>query len=249
MEVAVRVRPWLRWFAALMIGLLIGASIIAAFVIYLSGRQESALQFSQRLAQAASTMFIGGLYFWREYLRRDQADHAPRHDCQARATAAASAEASSAPQIIQNIYPPSLTSVAPPPAYHDSSVQAASDSEPPVIVVRAERFELIDREGRERAALMVDDRGAATLRILDRSGRRRINLAVGADGFGELVLTDAAGTARIELGTPGDDAYAYLAMRGKRTYLLAADGLEVTETMWNEADQREWSAPIGPRRN
>jgi len=261
---------WLRWLFSLGIGLLLGASLVTACVIFLGKEHESVLQLSQPLSQGAGTIVMAALYFWREYIGVKSGDDgdAKRAEVSVAPVIPVTTEVTATPQIIQNIYPPSLsppplsqvtsTVIVPDQPVESSFVDAYSD-EPPVgaerfvraerAVLCAERFVLIDREGRERAAMMVDGKGAATLRMLDRAGRRRINLAVGADGFSELALMDAAGAARIEIGTPGDDAYAYLAIRGQRTYLLAAGGREVTETVWDEAGKRDWSAPIGPRRS
>jgi hypothetical protein len=223
-----------RWFVTVVALLLLSTSIALAVMLLNGPPDETLLQLSQRLSQAAGTLVVAAVYLWREYFERRTGGSGNAIGLGGAATA--SVEVSAGPRIVQNIYPPSSA-----PTTTAAATQTAGAS------IKAERFVLVDQAGCERAALAIDERGCAALRIVDRWGRRRINLAVGPDGFSELAFGDTSGATRIQIGTPGESDFAYLVLRGERTYVLAADGAELTETVWNGAARREWSAPIRPR--
>src|SRR5271170_96109 len=104
---------WLRWLFSLGIGLLLGASLVTACVIFLGKAHESVLQLSQPLSQGAGTLIMAALYFWREYIGGKSADDNPAAAAVSVAPViSVTTEVTATPQIIQNIYPPSLS---PPP--------------------------------------------------------------------------------------------------------------------------------------
>ena len=76
-------------------------------------------------------------------------------------------------------------------------------------VIRAEGFELVDRNGKTRAGLVLEPDGTVLLAFLDRGGKFRAMLGVDADGMPTVVLGDRNGNARAgvvvrALEAPGD---------------------------------------------
>jgi len=108
------------------------------------------------------------------------------------------------------------------------------------IVHRAERFEVVDREGRVRAVLGLLERAEPTGQIVgvelrDAAERARATLAVGEDG--SWMLLELAGNARIVLGvndpeSDAVDARAFL-------YLCDTDGRPVAGWRVNDEGAAE----------
>jgi hypothetical protein len=65
--------------------------------------------------------------------------------------------------------------------------QAAKTTE----ALRVRVLELVDKDGRVRAQLKVEDDGEAVLRLRDAKGEVRVKLGAGSDGSGLLLLNDA----------------------------------------------------------
>lgn len=64
--------------------------------------------------------------------------------------------------------------------------------------LRAQLIELVDREGRVRAQLKVEDDGEAVFRLRDPKGEVRVKIGAGGDGSG-LVLLDGSTEPGIHL--------------------------------------------------
>ena len=77
-------------------------------------------------------------------------------------------------------------------------------AEPPAEVVRARRFELVDSEGKVRAALAVDEEGVPGLALSDGDGNVRAALILGREGIPRLNLLSKTGTVRASLGFGSD---------------------------------------------
>ena len=60
-------------------------------------------------------------------------------------------------------------------------------------VIGAQKFELVDAEGRVRAALEVKDDGTAQLELCDEKGRPRAAVGLETDGTPALVLAGVLG--------------------------------------------------------
>jgi hypothetical protein len=74
--------------------------------------------------------------------------------------------------------------------------QAARASAPETL--RAHVIELVDREGRVRAQLKVEDDGEAIFRLRDSTGEVRVKIGAGGDGSG-LVLLDGSTEPGIQM--------------------------------------------------
>ncbi len=66
-------------------------------------------------------------------------------------------------------------------------------------LVRAQKFDLVDAQGRVRAVLSVNDKGSPELRLVDKEGRGRATLGLQDDGSPGLALWDEGGMARTVL--------------------------------------------------
>jgi hypothetical protein len=75
----------------------------------------------------------------------------------------------------------------------------ASAEAPAATVVRAQRFVLVDSEGRERAELGLVQ-GGPCLRLLDNDGKPRAALMLASDGSPQLSLKDGNSQVRAVLG-------------------------------------------------
>jgi len=77
-------------------------------------------------------------------------------------------------------------------------IEAASE------VVRANRFELVDSEGKVRAALTLDGEGNPGLSLSDGDGNVRASLVLGREGIPRLNLLGKTGVVRASLGFGSD---------------------------------------------
>jgi hypothetical protein len=78
-------------------------------------------------------------------------------------------------------------------------------------VVRAKRFEVVDDQGKRRAALGLTADGSPAFWLYDATGKTRVELHVLPDGSTDLLLYDAAGERRAWLGlTPDGSPYLWL---------------------------------------
>ena len=110
-------------------------------------------------------------------------------------------------------------------------------------VVRAERFELVDSEGRVRAGLGVFN-GMPGLLLYDANGTNRVELSVSDRGTG-LFLYDANETPRAKLLASDDgSALGLFDTNGKHRAgltVLAEIGPELY--LWDANEHLLWSAP------
>jgi len=253
----------LRWLTGAVIAMaLVSAGFLALDVIR-AGASRTSIEVWQRVLEATGTIAVAMLYLWREYLQdapvrtREEAGPPP------------------APQIVQNIYPPSAAPPAAPKSDLDKTIDSrergGNGSRIETGTITARRLAIVDESGRERIGLGVDsaghpelhlrdghgrvraslaigDNGHAALQLFDGAERRRALLAVRHDGFGELALLDRAGAVRAVLGAAGDDAVSYLGLRTDSTYAVVLEGREVSQSLWDEAARLAWSMPIRPAR-
>ena len=98
------------------------------------------------------------------------------------------------------------------------SLAAQAATEPKAApVVRAERFELVDSEGKVRAALGVTPDDQMALTMFDREGTALMQLLLAGSengGKGGLALLDKEGQARVWIGFLPDDRSAVLVLGG-----------------------------------
>jgi len=78
------------------------------------------------------------------------------------------------------------------PLLRFAPIVAAQDEEAgrPAKVLRAERIELVDEQGRTRAQLTVEPEGDAVLRMRDAEGTIRVKLGASRSGSGLVLLND-----------------------------------------------------------
>jgi hypothetical protein len=72
--------------------------------------------------------------------------------------------------------------------------------EPVAEVIRAQRFELVDAEGRVRGALSLDEEGNPRVCLCDKEGQVRAGLRLDSDGMPHLAALSASGSTTAELG-------------------------------------------------
>jgi len=254
----------LRWLTLTIIMMALTSALFLAFDVVHSGSSKSAAQSWQTIVEAMGTIAVAMLFLWREYLQDEAA--APRMPRPAPQPAA--------PQIVQNIYPPS----AAPAAWSEADLREIEETVRRIVedagqietgVVKARRVVITDEQGRERiflglgatgapaigirdergrlrATLSLLENGQTALQLLDGEQRGRASLAVRQDGFGELALLDRNGAIRATLGAAGDDAISYVGLRADCTYALVLEGKRVSQSLWNEEARLEWSDPIQP---
>ncbi len=92
--------------------------------------------------------------------------------------------------------------------------------------IKAEQFLLVDKKGKIHAILGLTNLGKPSLGLWDEEGKNRIMLGFLRDGVPGLGLNDAQGGRRINL---------QLAVDGKPALIL-----------FDETEQRIWSAPGAP---
>jgi hypothetical protein len=254
----------LRWLTSTIIVMALMSALFLAFDVVHPGSSKNAAQSWQTILEAMGTIAVAMLFLWREYLQDGAAAPAAQHP----------AAQPAAPQIVQNIYPPSVS----PAAWSQADLREIEETVRKIVedagqietgVVKARRVVITDEQGRERiflglgaagapaigirdqrgtlrATLSLLENGQATLQLLDGEQRGRASLAVRRDGFGELALLDRNGAIRATLGAAGDDAISYLGLRADSTYALVLDGKQVSQSLWNEEARLEWSDPIQP---
>jgi hypothetical protein len=69
--------------------------------------------------------------------------------------------------------------------------------------VRAQEFELVDKEGNQRGVMQVNSRGTADLELMDGSGRDRAEFRVSKDGNAAVAFFDQDGNRRVLVGAAG----------------------------------------------
>jgi hypothetical protein len=107
-------------------------------------------------------------------------------------------------------------------------VFAAPEPLPPT-VLEAERFDVIDRAGKRRAALAGAANGAVGLTLYDKAGRARAILGLLSDGTPQLGFIDRAGKPRALLGT--------LPSGSTSVALLEQDGTALWQAPWSSQRQ------------
>lgn len=70
-------------------------------------------------------------------------------------------------------------------------IQSGSVNEDVPAVIRAQRIELVDKNGKVRASLQVEDGTETVFRLMDESGSIRVKLAASRDGSGLVLLNDS----------------------------------------------------------
>ncbi len=256
-------RRRLGWLTVAVIAMAFVSAGFVAFDVIRAGASRTSIEVWQRVLEAMGTIAVAMLYLWREYLQdaalriREGVGPLP------------------APQIVQNIYPPSsappAVSRSNPDEITDSPERAGDGGRIDTGTIMARRLAIVDESGRERIGLGVDsadhpelrlrdehgavraslaigDDGHAALQLFDGAECRRALLAVRRDGFGELALLDRTGAIRAALGAAGDDAVSYLGLRADSTYAIVLEGREASQSLWDEAAHLVWSTPIRPAR-
>lgn len=69
--------------------------------------------------------------------------------------------------------------------------QSKSADQTVATVLKAERIELVDGNGKVRASLRVEDGTETVFRLMDESGAIRVKLAASRDGSGLVLLNDS----------------------------------------------------------
>ncbi|WP_447860169.1 hypothetical protein [Nitrospira calida] len=95
----------------------------------------------------------------------------------------------SVPAVVQNTAVGQRASEVP------SSQKSKSEAPATPAVIEAEEFRLLDREGKVRGLLRVDDAGASSLILYDSKGKARAILRVPKDGPSSLSFLDEHGNA------------------------------------------------------
>src|SRR5262249_42185958 len=72
-----------------------------------------------------------------------------------------------------------------------------------VHTVRAQQFELVDKQGNQRGLMQVTSRGTAAMELLDGSGRNRAGFRVSKDGNAAIAFFDQDGNRRVMVGAAG----------------------------------------------
>lgn len=88
-------------------------------------------------------------------------------------------------------------------------------------VIRAQRFEVVDGDGKVRAVLGKADDGGSGLAAMDEEGRARLALGTKADGSVGLAVLHKTGTPVVAIGL-GADGAAGLAVLDKQGNLTWA---------------------------
>jgi len=78
-------------------------------------------------------------------------------------------------------------------------VAAMGQGASPPKVIKAERFEVWDKDGTRRAVLATDSDGVAMLTLGDKAAKARMTLSVDTNGSPSLSLTDQKGKGRVVL--------------------------------------------------
>ncbi len=112
-------------------------------------------------------------------------------------------------------------------------------------VIRAKRFELVDADGRVRAALGLG-RGQPVLAFADTGGKARVLLALSDDGTPGLGLADGDGEVRAVLRVRGDGSPS-LELREEHeqtraTLEVSGDG-DAMLRLFDKDGEAIWSAP------
>ena len=108
-------------------------------------------------------------------------------------------------------------------------------------VIRAQRFDLVDAEGRVRGRLSIASSSGPALLLYDQEGGVRARVWLSLDGSPTLNLYDTDGRGGVS-AFPGTDGNPGVCLRDKEGTLRAglfAEGLELS----NEQGQITWSAP------
>jgi len=93
------------------------------------------------------------------------------------------------------------------------SVMGAARAEKLSRTVKAERFEVVDKDGNLRAALAVEDGGGA-IALLDAAGKQRVVLWASSTAS-RLTLFDSDGQARVNCIVPEDGKMAMVVVNDK----------------------------------
>ena len=89
-------------------------------------------------------------------------------------------------------------------------------------VIRAQRFELVDAEGKVCAVLSVSADGSTGLAMMDEGGKQVVGLGTGPDGGTGLALMDENGKQVVGLGTGADGGTGLALMDGQGKVVWSA---------------------------
>ncbi len=96
-------------------------------------------------------------------------------------------------------------------------------------ILRAERFELVDRHGNPRAVLACDrDSGAPTCTFLDGAGQTRVTVGIAWNDMPSIQLNAADGTARVAIIVRPDDSGMVLVVddTGAKTVVTSSGAVQ-----------------------
>jgi len=96
-------------------------------------------------------------------------------------------------------------------------------------VIRAQRFEVVDGEGRTRAALGCQEDGGASLVFTGKDGHLWATLGAARDGTSGLILYDGAGHERAVLGRSAEGESTLLLVGQEGT---GSAGLDLAPKKW-----------------
>jgi len=185
---------------ALLIILLVSLAIVGGLALFGQGAQSKvAASLFQKSVQPVATVLLTALYYWSEYLKPERNSFAV---AESGSEARSGAVSSASPQIhfsvnnIQNVPSPPI-----PINIEDLAVNVAKkiaeNREITATSVVAEKFILVDAEGKQRAVLGLSGSGAAGLWAFDTDGRQRLWVGVGDQQEPVLSLTSRGGVTRL----------------------------------------------------
>ncbi len=186
--------------ASLVFFFLLGATIAGSLVILAGGLDKAtAVDLFQRFLQPLGTALVAGLYLWRDFLPDKKSTNS-----EARSKAKSEAMAQSAGSVvnINNVLPP-----APSLAASKEDLKEAVDKiikekgDLSTGVVTAQRFILVDVQGRQRATLGIDPGLGPVFELTDDRGRRRLSLGIDKESEPELLMYDKDGIPKLGLVT------------------------------------------------
>jgi hypothetical protein len=185
---------------ALLIILLVSLAIVGGLALFGQGaRSKVAASLFQKSVQPVATVLLTALYYWSEYLKPGKASFAV---AESGSEARSGAVSSAAPQI--NLSVNNIQNVPSPPVPINIDELAvnvakkiAENRETTAASVVAEKFVLVDAEGKQRAQLGLSGSGAAGLWAFDTEGRQRLWVGVGDKQEPILSLISRSGVTRL----------------------------------------------------
>ncbi|HUY20424.1 MAG TPA: hypothetical protein VNE82_09215 [Candidatus Binataceae bacterium] len=211
----------LRWLTSTVIAMALVSALFLGFDLVHPGSINGAVQDWQKILEALGTIAVAMLVLWREYLRDEAA--APRAEHRT--------SQPPAPQIVQNIYPPSAAPAAS-RATRATDLRESEEATQRIVedagqvetgVVKARRLVIVDEQGRERIFLGLDGAGAPAIGIRDERGTMRATLSLLENGQATLQLLDGEQRTRASLAVRRD-GFGELALLDRAGAIRAALG-------------------------